>query len=197
MDLMAGISQIIRWRQGRAVISHRSVQQKARSGDAAASSSSNNAPAPQPSTKVSLSGSTQATTATYLEKLKRKAKAGLQGTRVGALNAVNRETNKTSGAVPATDASTATMQQSLREALSQFVALAEPAPPPEPPPPRETSTTTPAPAGDGSGIAVSWDVDATYEWDTLMQDAQHARKDEADNATATDASEAPPTPTES
>jgi len=186
---MAGISQIIRWRQGRAVISHRSVQQKARSGDAAAASSSASAnPAPQPSTKVSLTGATQAANATYLDKLKRKAKAGLQGTRI---NALNRETRATSGAVPATDGASGTLQQSLREALSQFAALAEPAPPPELPPARESSAAAPPSSGDGLSVAVSWDVDATYEWDTLMQDAQHARKEEADN---NDASEAPPTP---
>jgi hypothetical protein len=185
---MAGISQIIRWRQGRAVISHRSVQQKARSGDAAASSSSSAASAPQPSSKVTLTGSTQATAATYLDKLKRKAKTGLQtATRV---NAVNRETRSTSGPVPAADAGTPTMQQSLRDALSQYAALAEPPSVPETPV-RETSSTTPAPASDSPGVAVSWDVEATFEWDAQMQDAQHARKDEAETA---DANEAPPTP---
>jgi hypothetical protein len=193
MDLMAGISQIIRWRQGRAVISHRSVQQKARSGNAAASPSASNNAAPQPSTQVSLTGAAPGTTATYLDKLKRKAKAGLQQT--PRINAFNRETQKTSGAVPPAEASTATMQQSLREALSQFVALAEPAPPPEAPPPREpSSTTAPAPTGAGPGIAVSWDVEAADEWDTLMQEPPHARKDEADAAAPSDAAQAPPTP---
>lgn len=185
---MAGISQIIRWRQGRAVISHRSVQ-KARSGDAAASSSANAATAPQPSTQVSLTGSTQAAAPTYLDKLKRRAKtdARLQATRI---NAVNRETNSTRGPVPAADAGAATtMQQSLRDALSQFAAPAEPAAPPQPPPPRDSNAAA-APASPSPRIAVSWDVEATYEWDAQMQDAQHARKVEAE----TEASEAPSTP---
>jgi hypothetical protein len=184
---MAGISQIIRWRQGRAVVSNRSAQ-KARSGDASSSSANSQAQAAPPSTKVSLSGTAQPTT--YLEKLKRKAKA----TNATKVNAVNRQTQATNGNVPAASAAGATMQQSLREALSTFAALAEPvamtASVPADPPRGPTPPSLPPQTAD---IAISWEPDPTYDLHAQMQEARTREKQDADAETP-EAGEAAPSP---
>jgi hypothetical protein len=79
------ISQIIRWRQGRALVSHRAGQKTrpAAAGDKSAAGSET----PAPSTKVSVSRG-DGGSPTYLERVKRGAKAKIEtrlpGSRIGA-----------------------------------------------------------------------------------------------------------------